>query len=105
MVEVTKELAAARRIVATFYQGIRDHDYAGWVLNGEKDADPKVIVALAAIKETTAASEARIAELEGEVARLRTLVGIALIGQGKALGELWRESAHQALTKGPTDAK
>lgn len=54
MTEHTPEqLALARKIVARHYQSIRDHDYAGWVLKGEKDRIPGMAIALAAIVETT----------------------------------------------------
>lgn len=46
--------AMARRVVAGFYQGIRDHDYARWVLEGQKDDTSGVQIALAAIMETRA---------------------------------------------------
>jgi len=65
MNEPSEEVKAmARRVVARFYQGIRDHDYARWVLEGRKDDSSPVRIALAAILETTELTAAFI-EREG----------------------------------------
>lgn len=59
-----EQLEMARRIVARFYRGIRDHDYAQWVLEGHKDETTGVKIALAAIIETTEAAAKYAANLE-----------------------------------------
>lgn len=46
------EMKMAREIAGRFYQGIRDHDYAKWVLDGHKDNTTGVQIALAAIQAT-----------------------------------------------------
>ena len=53
----------ARRIVARFYQGIRDHDYAHWVMKGYKDSTNDMRLVVTAL--TEAADE--IASLRARV--------------------------------------
>ena len=56
----------ARRIVARFYQGIRDHDYAHWVMEGRKDGtnDMRLVVtALAEAADEIASLRARVNSL------------------------------------------
>ena len=57
----------ARRIVARFYQGIRDHDYAHWVMKGYKDSTNDMRLVVTAL--TEAADE--IASLRARVEAMR----------------------------------
>lgn len=59
-------LKLAREIAANLYSRIRDHDYAQWVLNGEKDSDNLVQIALAAIEKTTELAAALIDQANHE---------------------------------------
>jgi hypothetical protein len=56
MTPTPEQLALARRIVALHYQGVRDHDYASWVLRGREDTSAEVQIALAAIIATQEAN-------------------------------------------------
>jgi len=125
MVEVTPEMRLARQCAAKYWQtGDPGDEYAArMILSGEWDGEAYVQAALAAIKEVTAASEARIAELEGEVARLRERLQnnhyaleywereCRVAGKFPAWSEgaMQRGSreidANRQALKGPTDAK
>ena len=63
----------ARRIVARFYQRIRDHDYAQWVMEGRKDGTNDmrlVITALTEAADEIASLRARVEALEGALVDL-----------------------------------
>jgi len=105
MVEVTPEMRLARQCAAKYWQtGDPGDEYAArMILSGEWDGEAYVQAALAAIKEVTAASEARIAELEGAIQMV--------LDRGYVSSSIEEERGDHALLttllalKGPTDAK
>ena len=62
----------ARRIVARFYQRIRDHDYAQWVMEGRKDGTNDMRLVITAL--TEAADE--IASLRARVETMGTVLAL-----------------------------
>lgn len=85
----------ARRIVARFYQGIRDHDYAHWVMKGYKDSTNDMRLVVTALTESAdeiASLRARVEAMTGALTEIAAMeIPTEFQAKGDlASGRMWR---------------
>lgn len=101
-----EQMERARRIVANWYSNVRDHDYAGWVLQGHKDTTTSVQIALTAILQSDQQQAELLAQAEAMAGALEKLSPISVqMGADYADVYFADGSTHrtQAMTMNPQD--